>query len=143
MQAGRHTGKMVLVFDDCAELVKARPTPGARNPIRPDASYIITGGTGGIGQSIAKWLLDKGANHVVLSARRGQDGVPEADIQQLVGAASANNAHLQIAQCDIGSSADVQRLVQGISRDRPIRGVIHGAMTLRVRFKLNTDCRGC
>lgn len=132
MQAGKHTGKIVVDLGDSGELVKIRPMPESKSPIRPDASYIITGGTGGIGQSIAKWLLRKGAKHVVLAARRGRSGVPDADIQQLLGIASANQANVYIPQCDVGSSADVQRLVQDIPQDRPIRGIIHGAMTLRV-----------
>src|SRR5262249_51999671 len=41
---------------------------GARQPqIRADASYLVTGGLGMLGRSIANWLISKGAKHLVLT----------------------------------------------------------------------------
>ena len=35
------------------------------------ASYLITGGLGGLGLKVARWLADQGAGHLVLVGRRG------------------------------------------------------------------------
>ena len=40
-----------------------------RVPIRPDATYLITGGLGGIGLIIARWLVTRGARHLILAGR--------------------------------------------------------------------------
>ena len=40
-----------------------------RVPVRPDATYLITGGLGGIGLIIARWLADRGARHLILAGR--------------------------------------------------------------------------
>lgn len=38
--------------------------------IQPDRSYLITGGMGGLGLIVAKWLVEKGASHLTLTGRR-------------------------------------------------------------------------
>ena len=43
--------------------------PAQLPAIRPDASYLVTGGLGMLGRSVAKWLLGKGAKHIVLTGR--------------------------------------------------------------------------
>ena len=37
--------------------------------VREDATYLVTGGLGMLGQSVAKWLISKGAKHLVLTGR--------------------------------------------------------------------------
>ena len=37
--------------------------------IRPDASYVITGGLGALGLRVARWMADRGARHLVLLSR--------------------------------------------------------------------------
>src|SRR5699024_927649 len=37
---------------------------------RPDGSYLITGGFGGLGINVAKWLAKRGARSVILMSRR-------------------------------------------------------------------------
>lgn len=41
-----------------------------RVDIDPEATHIVTGGTGGIGFAMAKYLCDRGAKHLVLTGRR-------------------------------------------------------------------------
>src|SRR6185437_9627188 len=55
-----------------ARLVK-QPLSGlsVRPPqIRADATYLVTGGLGMLGRSIAEWLISKGAKHLVLTGRK-------------------------------------------------------------------------
>jgi NADPH:quinone reductase-like Zn-dependent oxidoreductase/SAM-dependent methyltransferase len=132
IQAGKHVGKIIVMFDDKQALVKARRPSWEVNPIRQDASYIITGGAGGLGRSLAKWLVGQGATSIVLAARRGSEGVPDPKIQELRELSEANGAEVQFVKCDVGSITDVRKLVEALPRDKPVRGVIHGAMSLKV-----------
>jgi epothilone polyketide synthase D len=52
-------------------LVPEPGAPAAPPALRPDASYLITGGLGGLGLTLAGWLADRGARHVVLTGRSG------------------------------------------------------------------------
>ncbi|HEV2132108.1 MAG TPA: zinc-binding dehydrogenase, partial [Longimicrobiaceae bacterium] len=56
MAQARHIGKIVLTHHPAPE-------------IRPDATYLITGGLGGVGLSVAQWLVEQGARSLVLVGR--------------------------------------------------------------------------
>ncbi|MDC0667761.1 type I polyketide synthase [Nannocystis radixulma] len=60
-----------------ARLVRT-PAPPTPPPLalRPDATYLITGGLGGVGLQLARWLVDRGARHLVLLGRRGLSQTP-------------------------------------------------------------------
>ena len=38
--------------------------------LRPDASYLITGGRGALGLKVAHWMAGRGARHLVLAGRQ-------------------------------------------------------------------------
>ncbi|MCB0641880.1 MAG: polyketide synthase dehydratase domain-containing protein, partial [Phaeodactylibacter sp.] len=46
--------------------VASRPVPAA---LRPDATYLITGGLGGLGLATASWMVTQGVRHLVLLGR--------------------------------------------------------------------------
>jgi NADPH:quinone reductase-like Zn-dependent oxidoreductase len=48
----------------------AVPESGAPS-IQAESTYLITGGTGALGQQLAGWLVEQGARHLVLTSRRG------------------------------------------------------------------------
>jgi acyl transferase domain-containing protein len=57
-----------------ARLVRV-PAPAHAVPaVRGDGSYLVTGGLGGLGLKVARWLFDRGARHLVLTGRRGLPG---------------------------------------------------------------------
>ena len=37
--------------------------------LRPDGAYLITGGLGGVGLKVARWLVERGAKHLALVGR--------------------------------------------------------------------------
>jgi SAM-dependent methyltransferase/NAD(P)-dependent dehydrogenase (short-subunit alcohol dehydrogenase family)/acyl carrier protein len=54
--------------------------PIARGPVpalRADATYLVTGGFGGLGLQLANWLADHGVRHLVLLGRRPRRDAPE------------------------------------------------------------------
>ena len=93
-------------------------------PIRRDATYLLTGGLGMLGLSVAKWLIGKGAKHLVLTSRNAN---PEA-ARDLTDLAEANGAEVGVVAADIGSDEDVKRLMQTIrNKYPPLKGVVHSA----------------
>ena len=66
MAQARHIGKVVVT-------VPARPGASAPFTIRPDATYLVTGGLGGLGLEVARWLTDRGARALALVGRRAPD----------------------------------------------------------------------
>ena len=55
----------------------------AARPIRGDASYLVTGGFGGLGLSLARWLVDHGARHLVLAGRSTPGEAATAELRAL------------------------------------------------------------
>ncbi|KAL8697282.1 MAG: hypothetical protein Q9201_007201 [Fulgogasparrea decipioides] len=128
MQGGKHMGKLVIEArgDD---IVKALPPPSPKAIWDEDASYLVTGGTGGLGRSITRWLAGQGAKNIVLASRSGikQKGIPEL-IEEL----KAMDVNVVARVCDIADRSQVQNMIRECYESMPpIRGVIHGAMALR------------
>ena len=53
-------------------------------PINKEASYLITGGFGGVGMVVANWLVSKGATSLILTARSQPQKEVKEKIDQLV-----------------------------------------------------------
>lgn len=119
MARGGHTGKIVL-----AHPVHRRISPVT---VRDDASYLIIGGTRGIGRLTTEWLADRGARHLVVMGRSSPATADAEAIERI----RRSGARVEVRQGDVGDLEDVRGVV-GWMRDQlpPIRGVVHCAGTL-------------
>ncbi|WP_437515469.1 SDR family NAD(P)-dependent oxidoreductase [Sorangium sp. So ce1099] len=109
--------------------------PSAPVALRSDASYLITGGLGGLGIQVARRLVDAGARHLVLTGRRGLpdrstwDALPADDASWTAIAAiqdmERRGASVTCAAADVGDPAQMAGLVAQIKP--ALRGVIHAA----------------
>jgi acyl transferase domain-containing protein len=98
-------------------------TPG--RPWRARGIALITGGTGALGAHVARRLVADGAEHVVLTSRRGP-GTPSA--QALRAELEALGARVTVAACDVADRAAVADLVSGLTADGSVvRTVVHAA----------------
>ena len=123
MQQARHIGKIVL-------------TPPAAATVRAGATYLITGGLGGIGLAVAGWLADRGASHIALNGRRA----PNAAAAAAVAALRARGVTVEVIQADVAEAAEVDRLLAEIeARMPPLAGVIHSVGLLRDGAVANQD----
>jgi acyl transferase domain-containing protein/surfactin synthase thioesterase subunit/acyl carrier protein len=100
----------------------------ARLPrVREDATYLVTGGLGMLGHSVTKWLMSKGAKHVVLSGRNASSEAA----QKVFSAAEVNSAAIHVVAADISRDEDVRRLIQTIRNELPpLKGVVQSAGVL-------------
>ncbi|PFH35516.1 hypothetical protein BESB_051670 [Besnoitia besnoiti] len=129
-------------------LVPFRPVESGDNNALAEAllgTIVITGGLGGIGLVVAKWLADRGAKAIVLVSRTGS---PSADVQQSEEwqsfQARQGAARIATARCDVGDLEQVKLLFRslrdgefvclrtGQTQDLPpVRGVMHAAGVLK------------
>lgn len=94
---------------------------------RPNGTYLLIGlgGTGGLGLSLAEWMVGQGARNIVLTSRN-----PEPDPAWIADLA-AQGVRVEMIANDVTDRASVQELVAGIRRSwPPIIGVANGAMVL-------------
>ncbi|XP_066280817.1 probable polyketide synthase 1 [Branchiostoma lanceolatum] len=68
MSKGQHVGK--VVFEIPLEFEPESVVPST-HILEANGTYLITGGFGGVGQALARWLVDHGAKHIVLLSRNG------------------------------------------------------------------------
>ncbi|MFI6182261.1 SDR family NAD(P)-dependent oxidoreductase, partial [Nonomuraea sp. NPDC051191] len=91
---------------------------------KPHGTVVITGGTGGVGANVARWLAREGADHLVLVSRRGRDaeGVPELEAE-LTGLGAA----VTVTACDVTDRAAVRDLLCSLPGGAPLTAVMHAA----------------
>ncbi|KAL4803093.1 hypothetical protein BDV18DRAFT_163154 [Aspergillus unguis] len=127
LQAGKHTGKVVLTVSP-QEQVRVLPERRSAQ-LRPDASYLLVGGAGGIGRSVAHWLVAHGARHLIVMSRNATNN-PVAS--ELVSELQPLGCRVKLISCDASVSAHLATALESCSTDfPPIRGVIQGAMVLQ------------
>jgi myxalamid-type polyketide synthase MxaE and MxaD len=93
-------------------------------PVHKDASYIITGGLGGLGLLLAQRLSDAGAGQVVLVGR----SAPKPRALEVIRAIELNGTRVTVHRCDVADRTQVQHLLDTtVTQGLPLAGVIHAA----------------
>ncbi|NEO57615.1 MAG: alpha/beta fold hydrolase [Okeania sp. SIO3B5] len=112
-------GKIVVNQTQQADATTHQPLS-----FRSGASYLITGGMGGLGLLVASWMVSKGAKHLVLLGRRSPDDATRNKITQLEMA----GAEVVVEKADVSDWESMRGVWQRIdSSNRPLAGVIHSA----------------
>ncbi|MEM6107254.1 SDR family NAD(P)-dependent oxidoreductase [Mycobacterium sp. 050272] len=104
-------------------LVRREGQPnGTPLEIRPDATYLVTGGLGSIGLEIAGYLAARGAKHLVLTSRRPPGEAAQKRIDAL---AAQHGCEIRAIAADVADAHDVTRLLAGLQP--PLAGIVHAA----------------
>ncbi len=91
--------------------------------VRADGSYIITGGLGGLGTVVTRWLVERGAGRIILNGRTNPSDDQVRALDEL-----ANDAEIIFVAGDVAAPGVVERLVVAAEETgRPLRGVVHAA----------------
>jgi acyl transferase domain-containing protein/surfactin synthase thioesterase subunit/NADPH:quinone reductase-like Zn-dependent oxidoreductase/acyl carrier protein len=124
MATASHIGK-VVVTTDRTHLVVARSSIPAFDS---NGTYVVTGGFGGFGLELLKWLVEHGARHIAVLSRSGKN---TALAEQAVASLEAMGATIVDMKLDVGDIQAVGDCLSRIKREQPpIKGVFHAAAVL-------------
>jgi NAD(P)-dependent dehydrogenase (short-subunit alcohol dehydrogenase family)/acyl carrier protein len=99
----------------------------ARFPVRADATYLITGGLGGLGLAVARRLAQRGGRHLALVGRSAPGPAAMAAIEAL----RADGVHVDVAAADVADEAAARALLAELARKAPaLGGIVHAAGVL-------------
>lgn len=131
MTTGKHIGKIVVKID--SENVWIEDSDGQVS-FESDATYLITGGYGGLGLTFAQHLIDKGAGRLILTGRTGHSDNPVIDEWRNAG------IEIVIEKADVSEREEVERVLAiHHSNDQPLKGIFHLAGILDDASILNLD----
>ncbi|KAK8023590.1 Highly reducing polyketide synthase ACRTS2 [Apiospora rasikravindrae] len=143
LQSGHNIGKVVLTLGADEKVLTERSSPLAlpasttSSPtlLSPDATYLITGGTGGIGRSLAEWMAKQGARHIVILGRSGSSN---PKVAELLSKYEGTGVCMRAIACDVGFRDSLLRMKEELEDLPPVLGVVHGALYLRDAMFLNS-----
>nr|VFK20020.1 MAG: 8-amino-7-oxononanoate synthase [Candidatus Kentron sp. LFY] len=118
--------------------VQAAPADamGASAPIHADGAYLITGGLGALGLEVARWMVGKGARHLVLTGRREPSNEAREVLRELEGI----GARILVISADVSDYGQIVHLFEAIDQQMPpLRGIIHAAGILDDGMLLQQD----
>ncbi|WP_040785698.1 type I polyketide synthase [Nocardia pneumoniae] len=119
-----------------ARLVRTRLDAGDDVPALTGGTYLISGGLGGLGLRLARWLVARGARHLVLAGRHD----PGPDAEDRITELRNDGVEVMVVRADVARRPDVARMLADIDdRMPPLRGVVHAAMVLDDRTILELD----
>lgn len=95
--------------------------------LRADATYVITGGLGGLGLKLAGWMVARGARHLALVGRSG----PSRSALEVVKGLEDTGAEVRVIAADVSEPEQVERVLSEIASAMPtLKGVVHAAGVL-------------
>ncbi|AGP52561.1 polyketide synthase [Streptomyces rapamycinicus NRRL 5491] len=97
---------------------------GAERSWRVGGSVLVTGGTGALGARIARWVAGQGAEHLVLTSRRGLDAPGAAELCEEL---QALGARVTVAACDVADREQLAAVLDAVPEEFPLRAVFHAA----------------
>jgi myxalamid-type polyketide synthase MxaC len=117
--AGRYVPRLATVT--------TAPAHAGEERIRATATYLITGGMGGLGLQSAEWLVRKGARTIVLVGRRA----PSAHAAEIIQTLRGQGARIEVRQADVADLNQVSAVFAEIEHGLPpLAGILHAAGVL-------------
>lgn len=118
-------------------LASFKPSATFKNLVlHGDKSYLITGGLGGLGLETAKWMIDKGAKHLVLLGR----SEPSPSAWRLVEQMKKTGAEVTVSLANVSQYNQLKPLFEKFGRQMPsLGGVVQAAGLLDDGALVNLD----
>ncbi|KAK8087715.1 polyketide synthase [Apiospora hydei] len=129
MQAGKHIGKVVITLSPQDELSVPTSVANRWQLKGEDATYLIIGGLGGLGRSLALHMSDCGAKNIAVLSRTGSSDPKAAPLRLEL---EKRGARVVFHGCDVADADQLESSLAKIAAELPpIAGCIHSAMLLR------------
>ncbi|KAJ5604827.1 hypothetical protein N7510_009981 [Penicillium lagena] len=128
LQQGLHMGKIVMKMPEASErafIAKSRRS----SRFSSDLCYFLVGGLGGIGRSIATWMVDRGARNLVFFSRSaGSTSQDQSFLREL----ELQGCTVSMIKGDVTILEEVQTAMHACPC--PIGGVLQLSMIVRDQF---------
>lgn len=106
-----------------------------------NVTYLITGGTSGLGLAICKWMFNKGARNFALISRSGIKNESDKQILTELEKKGANIEYKNI-MADISDTLEIRKSLDYITKNMPtLKGIIHSAGILEDSSYSNMDMK--
>jgi acyl carrier protein len=130
MQQGSHIGKIVLEFREptSGELQLGQIQPASTSTtavLDSSASYLLVGGLGGLGRSVAVWMVQHGARNLTFLSRSA--GTTDRD-KLFIEEVQSMGCEVHLVRGSVTKVADVTRAVA--ESPRPLKGILQMTMVL-------------
>lgn len=120
-----------------ARIEHAKPPSSAEKVIRAGVTYLVTGGFGGVGQLVGKWLAEQGASDVALMGRAARADHPAVSSIEALG------ARVHIVAADVADEASLSAALQGLGKNAPpLAGIFHAAADFKTAAIIDADRTG-
>ncbi|PTB63211.1 polyketide synthase [Trichoderma citrinoviride] len=128
LQSGKSMGKTVFKPEP-TDIVPIMPERSSPLQFDQNASYVLAGGLGGLGRSIARWMVSRGAKHLIFISR---SGAASESAQELVQELEAAGCKVYVFACDVSDEAALSKTIDDCKARLPeIKGCVQGSMVLR------------
>lgn len=114
--------------------IKQIERPSTRAYFNPTAAYVLVGCLGGLGRSLAVWMVERGARHLVFLSRTGAGTVESTSVIEELTSMGSNPTTIR---CDVTDHDALKSAVDQISSQYPIKGVVHAAMVEGVSLEIS------
>ncbi|KAK1993234.1 beta-ketoacyl synthase domain-containing protein [Colletotrichum falcatum] len=126
LQSGKQVGRVVVRMPHGSGELQATPLR-SKVSLRHNRTYIIVGGTGGLGQATGRFLVERGARDLVFFSRSAEEVArtrPEyfTELEYL-------GCRVQAISGSVDKMTDVVRMMGSVSS--PVAGVLNAAMVLQ------------
>ncbi|MFJ8856675.1 SDR family NAD(P)-dependent oxidoreductase, partial [Streptomyces sp. NPDC102437] len=99
-----------------------------RGTFSADGTVLITGGTGTLGRTVARHLVEQhNVRHLMLISRHG---LQAQGSEEFLAELRAKGAHAEVIACDASDRDELQALLEHLPTDRPLTAVMHAAGVL-------------
>jgi acyl transferase domain-containing protein/NADPH:quinone reductase-like Zn-dependent oxidoreductase/NAD(P)-dependent dehydrogenase (short-subunit alcohol dehydrogenase family)/acyl carrier protein len=121
MAQAKHIGKIVVIKAAPEADLGTLPT---KPRLREDATYLVTGGLGGLGLETACWMAGAGARNLVLMGRHAPDTKAKEVLNELI----QRGVRIVVEKCDVSDEVELARLFDRMATSMPpLRGIVHAA----------------
>ena len=134
MQSGKHIGKLLLEVATDQPLNVQPPLPKLAE-LRQDGSYLVVGGTGGLGVAVVRYLAQRGAKRIITLSRSGGSSKQISELEEEL---RSQDVELVISRGNVAIPDDLKR-IQDLSQKLPVRGVIQSGVVLQVRTRFHIN----
>ncbi|PSN69566.1 polyketide synthase [Corynespora cassiicola Philippines] len=140
MQQGQHLGKIVVSMRDTNGKIKVGTESCVKIPkkleLDSSASYLLVGGLGGLGRSVARHLVEHNARHLVFLSRSAGQGIDDVEFAHELESMGCKVSFVKGSVTDAG---DVTRAVQ--TAGSALKGILQCSMVLRDEAFLNMSLK--